>query len=101
MPVIDNVERMQGAERDVILFGFTCSDPGLIFSEFLNNPNRFNVVLTRARLKVIVVGSKLFFRFVALKIFSTIAVKMTVILNIPALSGINRIIRNDFQAWQA
>ncbi len=65
LPVIDTVERMQGAERDVILFGFTCSDPDLIFSEFLNNPNRFNVVLTRARQKVIVVGSKLFFRSVA------------------------------------
>ncbi|MBW1637131.1 MAG: hypothetical protein JRJ68_12755, partial [Deltaproteobacteria bacterium] len=65
LPVIDMVERMQGAERDVILFGFTCSDPDLIFSEFINNPNRFNVVLTRARQKIIVVGSKLFFRSVA------------------------------------
>lgn len=64
-PVIDTVERMQGAERDVILFGFTCSDPDLIFSEFLNNPNRFNVVLTRARQKIIIIGSKLFFESVA------------------------------------
>ena len=56
---------MQGAERDLILFGFTCSDPDQIFSEFLNNPNRFNVVLTRARQKLIVVGSKIFFDSVA------------------------------------
>ncbi|MEA3469039.1 MAG: AAA domain-containing protein [Thermodesulfobacteriota bacterium] len=66
LPVIDTVERMQGAERDVILFGFSCSDPDQIFSEFLNNPNRFNVVLTRARTKLIVVGSTLFFESVAL-----------------------------------
>lgn len=65
LPVIDTVERMQGAERDVILFGFTCSDPDQIFSEFLNNPNRFNVVLTRARQKLIVIGSKVFFESVA------------------------------------
>lgn len=65
LPVIDTVERMQGAERDVIVFGFTCSDHDLIFSDFLNNPNRFNVVLTRARHKLIVVGSTLFFESVA------------------------------------
>ncbi len=64
-PVIDTVERMQGAERDVIIFGFTCSDPDLVFSEFINNPNRFNVVLTRARQKIIIIGSKLFFESVA------------------------------------
>ena len=65
LPVIDTVERMQGAERDVILFGFGCSDPDQIFSDFLNNPNRFNVVLTRARHKIIIVGSRLFFESVA------------------------------------
>jgi Lhr-like helicase/predicted RecB family nuclease len=65
LPVIDTVERMQGAERDVILFGFTCSDPDLMFSDFLNNPNRFNVILTRARYKLIVVGSTLLFESVA------------------------------------
>ena len=66
LPVIDTVERMQGAEMDVILFGFSCSDPDQIFSDFLNNPNRFNVVLTRARKKLLVVGNKLFFESVAL-----------------------------------
>jgi hypothetical protein len=65
LPMIDTVERMQGAEQDVILFGFTCSDPDLIFSEFLNNPNRFNVVLTRARHKLIIIGSPLLFNAVA------------------------------------
>ena len=38
---------------------------------------------------------------VVLKIFSTIAVIMTVILNILPLSRINQITQNGFQAWQA
>lgn len=65
MPLIDTVERIQGAERDVILFGFTCSDPDHVLSEFLNNPNRFNVAMTRARKKLIVAGSKTFFSAIA------------------------------------
>ncbi|MBW2708600.1 MAG: DEAD/DEAH box helicase [Deltaproteobacteria bacterium] len=61
LPLIDTVERVQGAERDVIIFGFTTSDRDSMMSGFLNNPNRFNVVITRARKKLIVVGSKSFF----------------------------------------
>ncbi|MCI5158870.1 MAG: Lhr-like helicase, partial [Candidatus Electrothrix sp. AUS1_2] len=57
LPLIDTVERIQGAEREVILFGFTCSDPDQVMGEFLNNPERFNVAITRARCKLIVVGS--------------------------------------------
>ncbi|MCI5208431.1 MAG: Lhr-like helicase, partial [Candidatus Electrothrix sp. ATG2] len=65
LPLIDTVERIQGAEREVILFGFTCSDPDQVLGEFLNNPNRFNVAITRARHKLIVVGSETFFSAVA------------------------------------
>jgi superfamily I DNA and/or RNA helicase len=61
LPLVDTVERVQGAERDVIIFGFTASDRGHIMSSFLNNPNRFNVVMTRARKKLIVIGSNVFF----------------------------------------
>lgn len=61
LPVIDTVERLQGAERDVILFSLTTSDPDHRDSPFLNNPNRFNVAITRARHKLIVVGSTTFF----------------------------------------
>jgi superfamily I DNA and/or RNA helicase len=61
LPVIDTVERLQGAERDVVLFSITTSDPDHVTSEFLNNPNRFNVAITRARHKLIVVGSRTFF----------------------------------------
>jgi superfamily I DNA and/or RNA helicase len=64
LPVIDTVERLQGAERDVVLFSLTTSDPDYLDSPFLNNPNRFNVALTRARHKLIVVGSRAFFTLV-------------------------------------
>ena len=63
--LIDTVERIQGAEREVILFGFTCSDPDQIMGGFLNNPERFNVAITRARHKLIIVGSKTLFTAVA------------------------------------
>jgi superfamily I DNA and/or RNA helicase len=61
LPLIDTVERVQGAERDVIVYAFTTSDLDLIERPFLNNPNRFNVAITRARRKLIVVGSHAFF----------------------------------------
>jgi hypothetical protein len=61
LPVIDTVERVQGAERDVIIFALTVSDPDRVMSDFLNNPNRFNVAITRARQKLIVIGSRAFF----------------------------------------
>ena len=61
LPVIDTVERLQGAERDVVLFSLTTSDPDHLESAFLNNPNRFNVAITRARHKLIVVGSRALF----------------------------------------
>ncbi len=61
LPLIDTVERLQGAERDVVLVSMTSSDPDRIESPFLNNPNRFNVAITRARHKLIVVGSAAFF----------------------------------------
>lgn len=60
-PLIDTVERVQGVERDVILYAFTSSDPASVTSPFLNNPNRFNVAITRAKQKLIVVGSQAFF----------------------------------------
>ncbi|MBF0301413.1 MAG: DEAD/DEAH box helicase [Desulfamplus sp.] len=64
LPLVDTVERVQGAERDVVIFGITSSDPDHISSEFLNSPNRLNVAMTRARQKLIIVGSKAFFYFI-------------------------------------
>ena len=57
---IDTVERYQGGERDVILVGATESDPAYIKTraEFLLNPNRAVVALSRAKKKTIVVASR-------------------------------------------
>ena len=61
LPLVDTVERVQGAEREVILFGMTASDPDHLTSGFLNSPHRLNVAMTRARTKLIVIGSRAFF----------------------------------------
>jgi DNA replication ATP-dependent helicase Dna2 len=57
--IIDTVERMQGQERDIILVSMTSSDPIFIdqIDGFLLQPNRLNVAMTRAKSKLIVLGS--------------------------------------------
>jgi hypothetical protein len=53
---VDTVERFQGQQRDVIIASFGLGDPDIISSEdeFLYNLNRFNVLTSRARAKIIV-----------------------------------------------
>jgi DNA replication ATP-dependent helicase Dna2 len=56
---IDTVDRFQGGERMVIIMSFATSlAPGAEspLREFLTNPNRLNVALTRAQRKLILVG---------------------------------------------
>ena len=57
---IDTVERYQGSEREVMLVGVTESDPAYIKSsgEFLLNPHRAVVALSRATKKTVVVASR-------------------------------------------
>lgn len=52
---VDTVERFQGQQRNVIIASFGLGDPDIIDSEdeFLYNLNRFNVLTSRARAKVI------------------------------------------------
>jgi len=57
---IDTVDRFQGGERLVIIMSFATSQTPAVESllrDFLTNPSRLNVALTRAQRKLIVVGS--------------------------------------------
>jgi superfamily II DNA/RNA helicase len=61
LPRVDTVERMQGAEFDLVIFSAAVSDKETIHSTFLKGYRRLNVALTRARKKFIFVASSLFF----------------------------------------
>lgn len=57
---VDTVERFQGQERDIIIASFAMGDPDAIRDEdeFLLSLNRFNVMASRARAKLIVLISQ-------------------------------------------
>jgi DNA replication ATP-dependent helicase Dna2 len=57
--VVDTVERMQGQEREVIIVSFTTSSAKFAaqMADFLFQPQRLNVAVTRPRTKLILVGS--------------------------------------------
>lgn len=54
---VDTVERFQGQERDVMLASYAVGDPDTVGDEeeFLHSLNRFNVMVSRARAKLLVV----------------------------------------------
>jgi hypothetical protein len=60
LPVVDTVERMQGNERELILVSYAVADREYAEreAEFLLNPNRFNVSITRPRSRLIVFMSE-------------------------------------------
>jgi DNA replication ATP-dependent helicase Dna2 len=57
---VDTVERFQGQERDVIIASYALGDPDAIGDEdeFLMSMNRFNVMASRARAKLVVLVSR-------------------------------------------
>jgi hypothetical protein len=61
---IDTVERFQGGERDVMVISATASDPDYVRSEaeFLLNPNRLNVAMSRMKKKLVIVASESVFQ---------------------------------------
>lgn len=58
-PVVDTVERMQGQEREVIIVSFATTSAKFAaqMADFLFQPQRLNVAVTRPRTKLILVGS--------------------------------------------
>jgi DNA replication ATP-dependent helicase Dna2 len=58
---VDTIDRFQGAERKVMLLSFGGVSPQEIHqhsADFLADPNRLNVALTRAQQKLILIGSR-------------------------------------------
>lgn len=60
-PIIDTVERIQGQDVQCIILTFASSDEEYIMNthDFLFNPNRLNVMISRAKTKVIIIASKI------------------------------------------
>ena len=58
-PIVDTVERYQGRERDCMISSYVVSDKDFVQGEegFILDPRRFNVTLTRARKKFIMLVS--------------------------------------------
>jgi DNA replication ATP-dependent helicase Dna2 len=57
--VVDTVERMQGQEREVVIVSFATASAKFAaqMADFLFQPQRLNVAVTRPRTKLILVGS--------------------------------------------
>lgn len=57
--VADTVDKMQGQEREVIIFSLVAGDLEYMIemAEFLYNPNKLNVAFSRAKSKLIIVGN--------------------------------------------
>lgn len=61
---VDTIERMQGQEKDYIIFTLANSNPAEVEDrlEFFYSPNRLNVAITRARTKCIVIANEKVFQ---------------------------------------
>lgn len=57
--VVDTIDKMQGQEREVIIFSLAAGDLEYMteMADFLYNPNKMNVAFSRAKSKLIIVGN--------------------------------------------
>lgn len=57
--VVETVDRMQGQEREIVFVSITSGDLDYMseLANFVFNPNRFNVAISRAKTKLIMVGN--------------------------------------------
>jgi len=64
--LVNTVEKFQGGERDLMFVSMTASDPGAIYrgADFLLDPRRFNVALSRMKRKAVLVASEAMFQTV-------------------------------------
>lgn len=63
IPIVDTVERVQGLTVEIVIVSLSASDKEYIkeIAEFLFSANRFNVAISRAKTKAIVVSSSAIF----------------------------------------
>lgn len=63
---VDTVERYQGGQRECILVSATASEPDFLHAEdeFILNPNRLTVALSRMQHKLVVIASEEVFRLI-------------------------------------
>lgn len=61
--LVNTVEKFQGGEKDVIIVSMAASDPGYVnqVSDFILDPNRFNVAASRMKRHVFVIASRAIF----------------------------------------
>lgn len=64
---VDTVERFQGQQRDIIIASYALGDPDIIRNEeeFLTSLNRFNVMASRPRAKLIVLVSEEIIKYIS------------------------------------
>lgn len=57
--VSDTIDKMQGQEREIIIYSLVSGNISYMkdMAEFLYNPNKMNVAFSRAKSKLIIVGS--------------------------------------------
>ena len=60
LPLIDTVERLQGQDVELIIMSMCTTDRQYFEQnkDFLLNPNRLNVMISRAKSKVVIISSK-------------------------------------------